>query len=150
MFSNSGLYHTLNENIEVKITGFDNSCYEGQINRYGSCKITVEKKETAAAPAPNTAETVKAAPAAETLGPVSGDKLVKGQCYSNTNKYLGVYKDFIRGDNPIEPEYKYRFEKRDVDTNQVFTPVNCQTGGKRKSRRRKSNKRRKSRKHQRK
>jgi hypothetical protein len=47
MFSESGLYHTLNNNIEVKITGFDNSCQEGQINKYGSCKITVEKKETA-------------------------------------------------------------------------------------------------------
>ena len=45
LFSKSKLYHTLNENIEVKITGFDNSCQEGQINKYGSCQITVEKKE---------------------------------------------------------------------------------------------------------
>ena len=44
MFSKSGLYHTLNNNIKVKITGFDNSCQEGQINQYGSCKITVEKE----------------------------------------------------------------------------------------------------------
>jgi hypothetical protein len=44
MFSKSGLYHTLNDNIKVKITGFNNSCQEGQINKYGSCNITVEKK----------------------------------------------------------------------------------------------------------
>jgi hypothetical protein len=43
MFSKSGLYHTLNDAIKVKITGFDNSCQEGQINKYGSCNITVEK-----------------------------------------------------------------------------------------------------------
>ena len=47
LFNKSGLYHTLNRNIEVKIIRFDNSCLEGQINKYGSCKITVEKKETA-------------------------------------------------------------------------------------------------------
>lgn len=44
MFSESGLYHTLNGDIKVKITGFDNSCQEGKINQFGSCKITVEKK----------------------------------------------------------------------------------------------------------
>ena len=44
MFSESGLYHTLNEDIKVKITGFDNSCQEGKINKFGSCKITVEKE----------------------------------------------------------------------------------------------------------
>ena len=46
MFSKSGLYHTLNNNIKVKITGFDISCYAGKINEYGSCKITVEKEAT--------------------------------------------------------------------------------------------------------
>jgi len=46
LFSESGLYHTLDENIEVKITRFDISCQEGQINKYGSCNITVEKKAT--------------------------------------------------------------------------------------------------------
>ena len=46
MFSESGLYHTLNGNIEVKITGFTDSCQEGQFNTYGSCKITVEKVTT--------------------------------------------------------------------------------------------------------
>ena len=44
MFSNSGLYHTLNDNIKVKITGFDNSCQKGEINKYGSCNIIVEKE----------------------------------------------------------------------------------------------------------
>jgi hypothetical protein len=47
LFIESNKYHTLDKNIEVKITGFDNSCQEGQINEYGSCKITVEKKEAA-------------------------------------------------------------------------------------------------------
>ena len=49
MFSKSNLYHRLDvidNNIKVKITGFDNSCQEGQINKYGSCKITVEKEAT--------------------------------------------------------------------------------------------------------
>jgi hypothetical protein len=31
-------------NIKVKITGFDNSCQKGEINKYGSCNIIVEKE----------------------------------------------------------------------------------------------------------
>ena len=46
LFSQSELYHTLDENIEVKITGFTNSCQEGHFNKYSSCEITVEKKAT--------------------------------------------------------------------------------------------------------
>ena len=42
-FSESGLYHTLNGNIKVKIIGFKNSCEEGDLNKYGPCKIIVEK-----------------------------------------------------------------------------------------------------------
>jgi hypothetical protein len=42
-FSESGLYHTLNGNIKVKIDGFNGSCEEGDINKYGSCQIIVEK-----------------------------------------------------------------------------------------------------------
>ena len=42
-FSQSGLYHTLNGNIKVKIIGFNGSCEEGDINKYGSCQIIVEK-----------------------------------------------------------------------------------------------------------
>jgi hypothetical protein len=42
-FSESGLYHTLDGNIKVKIIGFKNSCEEGDLNKYGPCKIIVEK-----------------------------------------------------------------------------------------------------------
>jgi hypothetical protein len=42
-FSESGLYHTLNGNIKVKIVKFNGSCEEGDINKYGSCQIIVEK-----------------------------------------------------------------------------------------------------------
>jgi|LakMenE18May11ns_1017448.scaffolds.fasta_scaffold9353094_2 hypothetical protein len=43
IFSESGLYHTLNGNIKVKIDAFNGSCEEGDINKYGSCQIIVEK-----------------------------------------------------------------------------------------------------------
>jgi hypothetical protein len=42
-FSESGLYHTLDGNIKVKIIGFKNSCEEGDLNKYGPCRIIVEK-----------------------------------------------------------------------------------------------------------
>ena len=42
-FSESGLYHMLNGNIKVKIVGFNGSCEEGDINKYGPCRIIVEK-----------------------------------------------------------------------------------------------------------
>ena len=42
-FSESGLYHTLDGNIKVKIVGFNGSCEEGDINKYGPCRIIVEK-----------------------------------------------------------------------------------------------------------
>ena len=43
-FSQSGLYHTLNGNIKVKIIGFNGSCEEGDdFNKYGPCRIIVEK-----------------------------------------------------------------------------------------------------------
>ena len=42
-FSESGLYHTLDGNIKVKIIGFKNSCEEGDLNKYSPCKIIVEK-----------------------------------------------------------------------------------------------------------
>ena len=42
-FSQSGLYHTLDGNIKVKIVGFNGSCEEGDINKYGPCRIIVEK-----------------------------------------------------------------------------------------------------------
>lgn len=42
-FSESGLYHTLDGNIKVKIISFKNSCEEGDLNKYGPCKIIVEK-----------------------------------------------------------------------------------------------------------
>ncbi len=48
-FSESGLYHTLNENIKVKIIEFEDSCLGNQFNESGNnCRITVEKvnKET--------------------------------------------------------------------------------------------------------
>ena len=43
LFKESNMYHTLNNDIKIKITGFDNSCQEGQINKFGKCHITVEK-----------------------------------------------------------------------------------------------------------
>ena len=43
-FSESGLYHTLDKNIEVKIIEFDTSCEEGKLNKHGSCKIKVERR----------------------------------------------------------------------------------------------------------
>jgi len=46
-FSESGLYHTLNGNIKVKIVGFNGSCEEGDINKYGPCKIIVERANQA-------------------------------------------------------------------------------------------------------
>jgi hypothetical protein len=46
-FSESGLYHTLNGNIKVKIIGFNGSCEEGEINKYGPCKIIVERANQA-------------------------------------------------------------------------------------------------------
>ena len=46
-FSESGLYHTLNGNIKVKIIGFNGSCEEGDINKYGPCKIIVERANQA-------------------------------------------------------------------------------------------------------
>ena len=46
-FSESGLYHTLNGNIKVKIIGFKNSCEEGDLNKYGPCKIIVERASQA-------------------------------------------------------------------------------------------------------
>ena len=42
-FSESGLYHMLNGNIKVKIISFNGSCEEGDINKYGPCRIIVEK-----------------------------------------------------------------------------------------------------------
>lgn len=42
-FSESGLYHTLNGNIKVKIISFNGSCEEGEINKYGPCRIIVER-----------------------------------------------------------------------------------------------------------
>ena len=43
-FSESGLYHTLDGNIKVKIVGFNGSCEEGDdFNKYGPCRIVVEK-----------------------------------------------------------------------------------------------------------
>ena len=42
-FSESGLYHTLDGNIKVKIVSFNGSCEEGEINKYGPCRIIVEK-----------------------------------------------------------------------------------------------------------
>ena len=42
-FSESGLYHTLNGNIKVKIIRFNGSCEEGEINKYGPCRIIVER-----------------------------------------------------------------------------------------------------------
>jgi hypothetical protein len=47
-FSQSGLYHTLNGNIKVKIIGFNGSCEEGDdFNKYGSCQIIVERANQA-------------------------------------------------------------------------------------------------------
>jgi hypothetical protein len=43
LFEKSNMYHTLNNAIKIKIIGFDNSCQEGQINKFGNCHITVEK-----------------------------------------------------------------------------------------------------------
>lgn len=43
-FSESGLYHKLNGNIKVKIISFKNSCGEGDLNKYGPCRIVVVKK----------------------------------------------------------------------------------------------------------
>ena len=42
-FSESGLYHTLDRNIKVKIISFNGSCEEGEINKYGPCRIIVER-----------------------------------------------------------------------------------------------------------
>ena len=43
-FSESGLYHTLDGNIKVKIIAFIGSCEEGDdFNKYGPCRIIVEK-----------------------------------------------------------------------------------------------------------
>ena len=46
LFNESKSYHTLNGNIEVKIIGFTTFCQKGQIGKYGSCTITVEKEPT--------------------------------------------------------------------------------------------------------
>ena len=46
-FRESGLYHTLNGNIKVKIVKFNGSCEEGDINKYGSCQIIVERANQA-------------------------------------------------------------------------------------------------------
>ena len=47
-FSQSGLYHTLNGNIKVKIIGFNGSCEEGDdFNKYGPCRIIVERPKQA-------------------------------------------------------------------------------------------------------
>ena len=47
-FSESGLYHTLNGNIKVKIIGFNGSCEEGDdFNKYGPCRIIVERPKQA-------------------------------------------------------------------------------------------------------
>jgi hypothetical protein len=54
LFEESNTYHTLNNDIKIKITGFNNSCEEGKINndKLGNCKITVEKAtEEATGPA---------------------------------------------------------------------------------------------------
>lgn len=54
LYENSKTYHTLmvlseEEPIKVKITGFDNSCKKTDLNKFGNCKITVEKLEEQAA-----------------------------------------------------------------------------------------------------
>ena len=47
-FSESGLYHTLDGNIKVKIIGFNGSCEEGDdFNKYGPCRIIVERPKQA-------------------------------------------------------------------------------------------------------
>ena len=47
-FSESGLYHTLDGNIKVKIVGFNGSCEEGDdFNKYGPCRIIVERPKQA-------------------------------------------------------------------------------------------------------
>ena len=46
-FSESKKYHMLNGNIKVKIIRFDNSCIEGEINKYGPCQIKVERANQA-------------------------------------------------------------------------------------------------------
>jgi hypothetical protein len=58
LFEKSNKYHTLNNDIKIKIIGFDNSCQEGQINKFGKCHITVEKAtEEATGPATEEATT---------------------------------------------------------------------------------------------
>ena len=45
-FDKSGLFHTLDNNIKVKITGFTYRCREGHIiDGDGSCEIEVEKDD---------------------------------------------------------------------------------------------------------
>ena len=47
-FSESGLYHTLDGNIKVKIIAFIGSCEEGDdFNKYGPCRIIVERPKQA-------------------------------------------------------------------------------------------------------
>jgi hypothetical protein len=47
LFEKSGLYHTFNDTIRIKIVGFDISCQAGTVNKYGIGTITVEKEKAA-------------------------------------------------------------------------------------------------------
>jgi hypothetical protein len=42
LFNKTGLPHTL-DSVPVRLIGFNNSCQVGQVGKYGSCQIKVEK-----------------------------------------------------------------------------------------------------------
>ena len=88
------------EIIELKITGFNNSCEEGKLGIYGSCNITVEKRFN------NNFNKKNSIISKPTQNPPANTSLVELQENTNNKKILNAKKnlpknEYVRPSNPL-------------------------------------------------